>query len=1308
MDDGLLYLNGKRIPITGATAFLTLVEFLRERRGLVGTKVGCAEGDCGACSVLVGEPERGVIRYRVAVSCIQSLYQVDGKHVVTIEGLTPPGGPSPIQQAMVDHHGSQCGFCTPGFVVALEGVFESEAQVDESALRTGLAGNICRCTGYVPILEAGLSIAIDGSHAGRLSSLYPSRLMYEELAARAGAPLLIETGGRVFFRPRRLEDAVAFRARHPGAVIVSGGTELGVQRNKQALEPTIVMSLAGLSELAEITRDRDILSVGANVTWTQLEAFSRDTLPEIHALTCRFGSPQIRNVATIVGNIAHGSPVADSLCLLLIVEAELELISHRGKRRVGIEGFHLGPRQTILSPDEIITRVLIPLPARDELVKLYKISKRKEMDVSTFRAGIRIARQGDSIGSAAIAYSGVGPTGRRLTETERFLAGQPFSEETFRAAGKRARAEIAPISDVRGSRDFRLQLAENILLKFYHDATSAEAHQPIDDGQPIGAHCHPNGTPMTDDFRAGPIPAEPGAGTLIGRPLHHESAHAHVSGQAVYLDDIPPFRNELLVEFVGSPLAHARIVTIDVGEAANVEGIAGVFTAADVPGHNQFGPILQDEELLASHECIHIGQPLVAVAGESREALRAARAALRIELEPLPAVLTIDEAIAGRHFIGPTRQMARGDARSALEKCTHILEGTFRTGGQEHFYLETQAALAIPGESGQITIHSSTQHPSEVQDTVAHCLGLRHNQVVCICTRMGGGFGGKESQAAHPALLAALVAFRTRRPARIVYPRDLDMRVTGKRHPYLSRYKVGFDSDGRIEALTLDLYADGGCAADLSLAVMERSMLHTDNAYFIPHFAVSGTVCRTNLPSNTAMRGFGGPQGIAAVENIIEEIAAYLGLDGFEVRRRNCYGGEGRNTTHYGQLVSNNTLPVILDRLAETAEYARRRNAITRFNMSSQTKLRGLALTPVKFGISFTRRTLNQGNALVNIYRDGTIQVSTGGTEMGQGLNTKIGQIVADCFALPIEAVRVMPTSTEKNNNTSPTAASASTDLNGTAALRACEAIRDRLSQTAAQYFASPADGIAPSPEHIRFENAAVLDLRRSQHRLEFRELIRLAYEERVDLGARGFYATPGVDWNRDTGRGNPFLYFTIGGAVSEVEIDRLTGELSVRRVDILIDLGRSLNPAIDRGQVIGGFVQGMGWATTEELLYSETGELLSHSPNNYKVPNVECMPREVRVEFLENPENRMNLMGSKAVGEPPFVLGLSVWAAAKQALTSLAPGLSVPLKLPATSEELLKHLSQHGVAKPCAPTKTAKPGTDETVEAEIHVSAEF
>ncbi len=778
--------------------------------------------------------------------------------------------------------------------------------------------------------------------------------------------------------------------------------------------------------------------------------------------------------------------------------------------------------------------------------------------------------------------------------------------------------------------------------------------------------------------------------STLGKPVPHDSARDHVTGAAVYFDDLPSVQGELLVECVGSPVAHGRIRSLDTAAAAQVDGIVAVYTAADVPGENVFGPVLHDEELLAREICHYIGQPIVALAGTSRQALRAARAAVRLEVEPLPAVLTIDEAIAAGHFIGPTRHIRRGDVAAAFAAAAHVYEGIFHIGGQEHFYLEAQAALAVPADQGGITVYSSTQNPTEIQAVVAHCLGLRQNQVVCVCRRMGGGFGGKETQAAYPAILAALVALKTRRPARVVYSCDLDMQITGKRHPYQARYRVAFTDDGTITGLKVDFYSNGGFSADLSLAVMERCLLHAENAYYIPNVELSGTVCRTNLPSNTAFRGFGGPQAVATMENIIETIAALLGVDAYEIRRRNLYGTDDRNVTPYGQIVRNNTLPTILDRLVQTSGYRDRLAAVRAFNAPHPTLppvqgegrvggwLKGLSLTPVKFGISFTRRTMNQANALVNIFLDGTVQVSTGGTEMGQGVNTKIRQLVADQFTLPLESVVVMPTSTEKNNNTSPTAASASTDLNGTAAVRACVALRQRLAEVAARHFASPADGLEASPVHVRFEDGIIFDERRPGVRLSFRELVGIAYEERINLGERGFYATPGVDFNRDTGKGNPFFYYTNGAAVSEVLIDRFTGDVRVLRVDVLIDLGRSINPGVDRGQMIGGFVQGMGWVTTEELRYAETGELLSHSPTTYKVPNVTDVPGIFNVEFLDNPDNHQNIYGSKAVGEPPLLLGVSVWAAVKHALSFAACERAPELSLPATNEEVLRRLTQY------------------------------
>jgi xanthine dehydrogenase large subunit len=761
----------------------------------------------------------------------------------------------------------------------------------------------------------------------------------------------------------------------------------------------------------------------------------------------------------------------------------------------------------------------------------------------------------------------------------------------------------------------------------------------------------------------------------LGQPIPHDSAREHVRGEAVYLDDLPPLHGELCVDVVGSPVAHGRIVAIDVDAARRVEGVVAVYTWADVPGDNVFGPVFHDEELLAKEEVHYLGQPVALIAGESRGAVAAAKALVNVKVDVLPAVLSIEDAIAREQFIGPTRRIRRGDADSALAAAEHRLSGELVIGGQEHFYLEAQAALAMPGEAGEITVHSSTQNPTEIQAVVAHCLGLRLNQVVCVCRRMGGGFGGKETQAATPAVLAALVAHKTRRPARIVLGHEQDFRTTGKRHPYLVRHKVGFAAEGRISALKSEFFSNGGFSADLSLAVMERTLLHAENAYFIPNVEFTGTVCRTNLPSNTAFRGFGGPQAVAAMENVIEEIAAHLGVDAFEVRRRNCYGTETNNVTPYGQVVRHNTLPALLDRLVQSSDYVRRREAALALCARSRTHLRGIALTPVKFGICFTRRTLNQANALVNVFLDGTVQVSTGGTEMGQGLTIKLRQLVADQFGLPVEAVRVMPTSTEKNHNTSPTAASASTDLNGTAAVRACEQIRARLAVVAANRFVI--DGLEASPEYVDFADGFVFDRRDPSRRSPFREVVADAYERRVDLGARGFYATPGVDFNRETGRGTPFLYYTNGAAVAEVLIDRFTGELRVKRVDLLMDLGRMINPAIDRGQVVGGFVQGMGWVTTEALVYGPKGELLSDSATTYKIPNVSDVPADFRVDFLENPDNRENVYGSKAVGEPPLMLAISVWAAVKQALASAAPGRRPGVDLPATNEEILRRLTE-------------------------------
>ncbi|MCY2975952.1 MAG: xanthine dehydrogenase molybdopterin binding subunit [Planctomycetota bacterium] len=759
----------------------------------------------------------------------------------------------------------------------------------------------------------------------------------------------------------------------------------------------------------------------------------------------------------------------------------------------------------------------------------------------------------------------------------------------------------------------------------------------------------------------------------VGQSVPHDAAIGHVQGNAYYLDDLPKLQGELHVGFVGSPIASGKIVRVDYSKAISLTGVVRCFTVKDVPGHNVFGIVVFDEPFLASEEVLYIGQPIVVIAAESVEAIEQAKKVIEVECIPTQPILSIEESIQHQKFLGPKRRIARGDPAEAIAAATHRLHGLFRSGGQEHLYLEAQAAISYPGEQGQITIHSSTQNPTEIQALVSEMLGVGMHEVVCICKRMGGAFGGKESQAAIPAMMVALVSFHTGRAARVLYDREQDMASTGKRHEYLTDWAVGFEPDGRLVGLKADLYSNGGASTDLSLAVMERSLLHSDNCYFIPNVEVTGQVCFTNIPSNTAFRGFGGPQAIAMIENIMESVAQELGIDALLVRRRNLYGEAPADVTHYGQIFSENKLAQVFDKLEATSNYQLRRDAIREFNKTSKLFVRGLAMTGIKFGISFTTKFLNQGNALVNVYTDGTVQVSTGATEMGQGVNVKIRQVVADEFGIPLSRVVVMATSTEKNNNTSPTAASASMDLNGAAARNACQQIRERMAVFASHRFASGPEGIVASPTHIVFENGEVLDRRRPQDRVAFGPFCAEARRERIDLGARGFFATPGVDFNRETGKGSPFFYYTQGATVAEVEIDRFTGQSRVVRVDLLIDIGDSINPAIDRGQLIGGFIQGMGWVTNECLVYDAKGKLLSNSPTTYKIPAITDLPEVFNVEFFPNHDNQQNIRGSKAVGEPPLMMGVAVWAAMKDAMGSISKLSSSALNLPATGEVLLE-----------------------------------
>jgi xanthine dehydrogenase molybdopterin binding subunit len=685
------------------------------------------------------------------------------------------------------------------------------------------------------------------------------------------------------------------------------------------------------------------------------------------------------------------------------------------------------------------------------------------------------------------------------------------------------------------------------------------------------------------------------------------------------------------------------------------------------------GPVVKDEPCLAEQEVICRGQAVFLIAGESEERCREAEARIRVAYEPLEAIVTLEKAIERNSLLGPPLTIRRGDADAALRSAPHVVRGELATGAQEHWYLESQVCLCIPGEAHAMDVFSSTQHPSETQALIAELLGIGKHEVVVEVRRMGGAFGGKETQANHVACWAALLSSATRRPVKIRLFRDDDMIITGKRHRFLSRYEAGYDGEGRLLAVKCELNSDGGCATDLSFAIMQRALLHVDNAYFLPHATVVGRVFRTNLPSNTAFRGFGGPQGMAVIEQVIDRIARALGKDPLEVRRLNLYGGDGRTTTHYGEEVEHNRLPVILEDLAASSGYAGRRAEVNAYNAANEFTKKGLAATPVKFGISFTTSFLNQAGALVQVYRDGTVLVNHGGTEMGQGLHTKIGQIAAAELGVPLGRIRVNATNTSKVPNTSATAASSGADLNGMAVKNAIDTLKERIRPVIAEQLSAAHAGSPSLPADIVFADDRLSDARHPERSIGFAEAMPLLHLRQVSLSAAGFYRTPGIGWDRERGTGRPFHYFAFGMAVTEVLIDVLLGEHTVLRTDILHDVGDSLNPAIDIGQVEGGYVQGLGWVTTEEVKWDDKGHLLTHSPDTYKIPAVSDIPRDFRTRLLENAPQPSTIRNSKAVAEPPFMLALSAWLAIKDAVSAVAGHRFEPeFSLPATREVIL------------------------------------
>jgi len=1267
-------LNGEPRTVTGVLPTTTLLEYLRSE-GRTGSKEGCAEGDCGACTVaLLDVDGSGAPTYRAVHACISFLPMFAGREVVTVEGVGSQEAPHPVQSAMVRAYGSQCGYCTPGFIASMfEGYYRSDISCAapgsgecESRTRTELSdqlsGNLCRCTGYRPIRDAMLTARQERAARearGDAPDLFQLRLSRD---ADPISSLAYEAGNERFLRPTSLAELVRLRSAHPEAVLVAGATEVGVDRNKKGREFPFLISTEGVAELRQVRREGDAFWIGGAATLTQVGEALLGALPSLDEMLTVFAARQVRSRATVAGNLVTASPIGDLAPVLLSLDASLVLTSVRGDRTVPLSAFFLAYRRTCLAADEIVRAIVIPREPAAGLTRrarAFKVSKRRELDISIVATGFVLDTDAHGvIQHARLAYGGVAAMPMRATEAEAFLTGLPMTDETLAAALVILARTFQPIDDARSGRAFRSGLVPSLFEKFWTNERSDVQDAPL-------------------DF----VPGTPTSDTAPFASLRHESAWGHVTGSAIYVDDQASRRHRMLEIWpVTVPHARARITKLDVSAARGMPGVVDILTAAEIPGTNDVGAIRHDEPLLATDEVSFHGQMIAVIVGESLAACRAAAAKVIVNAEPLPAILGIPAAVAAKSFHTEPHVIARGDADAALAASAHTLDGEIEVGGQEHFYLEAQAAWAERGDDGDVFICSSTQHPSEIQAVVSHVLHLPRNRVVVQAPRMGGGFGGKETQGNAFAALVALAAWRNGRPARVQLDRDVDMQLTGKRHPFHGRFQVGFDNLGHVTAAKVWLVNDGGYALDLSESILDRGLFHLDNAYYLPAVRFEGRVAKTNVVSHTAFRGFGGPQGMVVMEEIMDRVARSLGLAPETVRERNLYrywpgatnGRSGTSTTHYGQELGDDRIAQIWGGLMKASRFDERRKELRTWNLGHAWTKRGLAITPVKFGISFTASFLNQAGALVHLFRDGTAQVNHGGTEMGQGLATKMHGVAMRALGLPEARVRVMKTETDKVPNTSATAASSGADLNGAAVLAACETLKERLAPVATRMINERTGGACHAGT-LRFEDAHVFSRENPAVRLAFEEVVEQAYLQQVSLSSTGYYRTPGLAYDKKKGHGRPFHYFAYGAAVSEVEVDGHSGMKRTRRVDILHDVGDSLNPAIDRGQIEGAFVQGMGWLTGEELRWDASGRLLTHSASTYMIPSIGDAPIEMHVTLLEAATQPGVVHGSKAVGEPPLMLAISVREAIRDAVAAFSTTHvgAILLPCPATHEAI-------------------------------------
>uniref|UniRef100_G3PRZ7 Xanthine dehydrogenase/oxidase n=1 Tax=Gasterosteus aculeatus TaxID=69293 RepID=G3PRZ7_GASAC len=1304
-DQLVFFVNGKKIVERNADPETTLLTYLRRTLGLTGTKLGCAEGGCGACTVMLSRPQphtERVLHYAVN-ACLAPLCSLHLVAVTTVEGIGSVARKlHPVQERIARAHGSQCGFCTPGFVMSMYALLRNNPTPKMADLEEAFQGNLCRCTGYRPILEGYKSLTVDGGCCGgrgrdnacclangsaaETSSqevadessclfraadfapfdptqevIFPPELM-SLIKDQRSASLCFKGDRATWLQPCSLDELVLLKWKHPDAKVVVGNTEVGIEVKFKNMVHPIILAPAFIPELNEVRHTENGVLFGAACTLSHMGAVLREevqTRPahqtEVFLAVLEqlrwFAGLQIRNVAAVGGNIMTASPISDLNPVFMATGCRVTLLDKDGRRVIPMDNaFFTGYRKTAVRPQEILVSIEIPYSKKYQFVSAFKQSPRREDDISIVTAAMSVTfGHGGVVEDLKLSYGGMAPTTVMASRTAERLLGRRWGEELLQdACHSLAKEMTLDPSAPGGMVTYRRTLTLSLFYKFYLTVLQKLGDQGVSvEAVPpdclSAADLHHSETPSgVQVFQA--MPEGQGQNDMVGRPMMHLSAK-HATGEAVYCDDLPLYENELYLALVTSSKAHANILSIDSSLAETLPGVVSCVFAADIPGSNATGPIFYDETVLADRQVTCVGHIIGAVVADTQLHAQRAAKAVRVQYEELQPVVTIQEAISAQSFYQPIRTLQRGDLEAGFKQADHVLEGEMHIGGQEHFYLETNVTLAVPrGEDGEMELFVSTQAAAKTQSLVAKALGVPANRVVVRVKRMGGGFGGKESRSTLLSTVVAVAANKLKKPVRCMLDRDEDMLVTGGRHPFYGKYKVGFLSSGKVVALDVSYYSNAGHSVDLSFSVMERALFHMENSYSVANVRGRGYLCRTNLPSNTAFRGFGGPQGMMVAESWMNDVAQSLDRPAHEVRRLNLYM-EGESTP-YNQILDQLTLDRCWDECMSRSKYQERRAAIDLYNRQNRWTKRGLAIIPTKFGISFTALFLNQAGALVHIYTDGSVLLTHGGTEMGQGLHTKMVQVASRVLGIPCSKIHISETSTSTVPNTSPTAASASSDLNGAAVQNACEILCRRL-----------------EPYKSRNPKGS------------WEDWVKAAYFDRVNLSANGFYKTPDLGYDFDTNSGRAFNYFTYGVASSEVEIDCLTGAHKNLSTTIVMDVGRSLNPAIDIGQVEGGFMQGLGLFTIEELRYSPNGVLLTRGPGSYKIPASGDIPTLLTVSLLRDAPDEKAIFSSKAIGEPPLFLAAANFFAIKDAVATARQesGLKGPFRFdsPASTERI-------------------------------------